>query len=68
MCWACVTYGERRGAYRVLRERCDGKKPLGRTSNRNCDNIKMDIKSFFVQLMQTNYYKIFELLKIFKSF
>jgi len=43
MCWACGMYGERGGAHRVLWKRRDGKKPLGRPSNRYYDNIKMDV-------------------------
>jgi hypothetical protein len=35
--------GDRRGAYRVLVERPDGKGPLGRPKRRWEDNIKMDI-------------------------
>jgi len=34
--------GERRGAYRVLVGRSEGKRPLGRPSHRWEDNIKMD--------------------------
>ena len=30
MGWACGTYGERRGAYRVLAGKPEGKRPLGR--------------------------------------
>jgi hypothetical protein len=36
-------YGDRRGAYRVLVERPEGKRPLGRSRRRWEDNIKMDI-------------------------
>ena len=35
---------ERRGAYRVLVEEPEGKKPLGRPRRRWEDNIKMDIQ------------------------
>jgi hypothetical protein len=30
MDWACITYGERRGAYRVLVWRHEGRRPFGR--------------------------------------
>jgi hypothetical protein len=35
--------GEGRGAYRVLVERPEGKRPLGRPRHRWEDNIKMDL-------------------------
>ena len=35
--------GERRGVYRVLVERPEGKRPLGRPRHRWEDNIKMDL-------------------------
>ena len=35
--------GERRGVYRVLVGRPEGKRPLGRPRRRWMDNIKMDI-------------------------
>ena len=37
-------YGERRGVYRVLVGKPDGKRPLGRTRRRWEDNIKMDLQ------------------------
>jgi hypothetical protein len=37
-------YGDRRGAYRVLVGRKEGKRPLGRPSCRWEDNIKIDLK------------------------
>jgi hypothetical protein len=37
---ACSTYGERRGAYRVLMEKPEGKRPLGRPRLRWDNNIK----------------------------
>jgi len=41
----CSTYGERRGAYRVLVGKPDGKRPLGRRPRRRWeDNIKMDLQ------------------------
>jgi hypothetical protein len=36
--------GERRGVYRVLVERPEGKRPLRRPMRRLEDNIKMDLK------------------------
>jgi hypothetical protein len=35
--------GERRGVYRVLVGKSEGKKPFGRTKHRWEDNIKMDL-------------------------
>jgi len=35
--------GEKRGAYRVLVGKPEGKKPLGRLRDRWEDNIKMDL-------------------------
>jgi len=40
---ACSTYGERRGAYRVLVGKPEKKRPLGRPQHRWEDNIKMDL-------------------------
>jgi len=37
-------YRERRGAYRVLVGRSDGKRPFGRPGCRWDDNIKMDLE------------------------
>jgi len=37
-------YGERRGAYRVLVGKTEGKRPLGRPRRRWEDNIKMDLQ------------------------
>jgi hypothetical protein len=36
--------GERRGVYRVLVGKPEGKRPLGRTRGRWVDNIKMDLQ------------------------
>jgi len=44
MGWAGSTYGERRGAYRVLMGRPEGKRPLGRPRRRWEDNIEMDLQ------------------------
>jgi hypothetical protein len=41
---ACGTHGGRRGAYRALMGRPDGKKPLGRRARRCEDNIKIDVE------------------------
>jgi hypothetical protein len=35
--------GERRGAYRILVGRPEGRRPLGRSRQRGEDNIKMDL-------------------------
>jgi len=37
-------YGERRGVYRVLLGKPEGKRPLGRPTLRLQDNIKMDLQ------------------------
>ena len=39
---ACSTYG--RGVYRVLVEKPEGKRPLGRSRHRWEDNIRMDLQ------------------------
>jgi hypothetical protein len=44
MGWACSTYGEKRGAYRILVRRPEGRRPLGRPRHRWEDNIKMDLQ------------------------
>ena len=36
--------GERRGVYRVLEGKPEGKRPLGRPRRRGEDNIKMDFQ------------------------
>ena len=41
---ACSAYGERRGVYRVLVGKPEGKRPLGRPMHRREDNIKMDLQ------------------------
>jgi len=41
-----VLMGERRGVYRVLVWKPEGKRPLGRTRRRLEDNIKMDLQEF----------------------
>jgi len=44
MSGACSTYGERKGVYRVLVGKPEGKKTLGRPRSRWEDNIKMDLQ------------------------
>jgi hypothetical protein len=39
---ACSAYGERRGVYRVLVGKAEGKRPLWRPRSRLENNIKMD--------------------------
>jgi len=40
----CSEYGDRRGVYRVLVGKPDGKTPLGKPRRRWEDNIKMDLE------------------------
>jgi hypothetical protein len=42
--WTCGTHGERRGVYRVLSGRPEGKRPLGRPRRTWEDNIEMDLR------------------------
>jgi hypothetical protein len=41
---ACSTYGGKRGAYRILVGRPEGRRPLGRPRRRWEDDIKMDLQ------------------------
>jgi hypothetical protein len=41
---ACNTFGERRGAYWVLVEKLEGRKPLGTPRCRWEENIKLDLR------------------------
>ena len=47
MRWAehVARMGEERGVYRVLVEKPEGRRPLGRTRRRWVDNIRMDLWS-----------------------
>ena len=40
----CSMYGERRGAYRAMVGKPEGKRPLGRSGRRWEDYIKMDLQ------------------------
>jgi hypothetical protein len=40
----CSMHGERRGVYRVVVGKPEGKRPLGRPRRRWEDNIKMDVQ------------------------
>ena len=44
MGWECSTYGERTGVYRVVMEKPEGKRPLGRPRLKWEDNNKMDLQ------------------------
>ena len=44
MCGTCSTHGERRGVYRVLMGKPEGRRPLGRLRRRCEGNIKMDLQ------------------------
>jgi hypothetical protein len=40
----CSTYGENRGAYRILVRRSEGRRPLGRPRRRWENNIKIGLQ------------------------
>jgi hypothetical protein len=42
--------GETRNAYRILVEKPEGKRPLGRPRRRWVDNIKMDLRSNWLRI------------------
>jgi len=48
---ACSSYGERRGTYRVLVGKPEGKRPLGRPRRRWEDNINMDLEEVGCEVM-----------------
>ena len=58
---ACSTYGERRGVYRVLVGKPEGKRPLGKPRRRWEDNIKMGLQEVrcggmdWIELAQNRY-------------
>jgi len=47
-----VSMGERRGVYRVLVRKPEGKKPIGRPRPKWEDNIKMDLKEVECESME----------------
>jgi hypothetical protein len=42
----CSTYGERRGAYRILKGKPERRRPLGRPRRGWENNIKRDLQEF----------------------
>jgi len=44
MCGACGMCGEQRGAYRILVQIPEGKRPFGRTRHRWEDNININLQ------------------------
>jgi hypothetical protein len=44
MCRTCGKYRERRGAYRAVERKPEGRRPLKRPRRRWEDNIKMDLR------------------------
>jgi len=54
---ACSIMGEKRGVYRILVSKSEGKRPLGRPMRRWEDDIKMDLKEvgwgvYWIELAQ----------------
>jgi hypothetical protein len=41
---ACSTHGEKKNAYRILMEKSEGKRLLGRPRSRWVNNVKMDLR------------------------
>ena len=54
MVGACSTYGERRGEYRVLVGKPEGKRPFGRLRRIWEYNIKMDLQELGFGIMDWN--------------
>jgi hypothetical protein len=50
--WHVAYMGEKRNAYRVLVEKPEGKRPLGRHRRRWEDNIKMDVREIGWSVME----------------
>ena len=48
MGWACSAYGERRGVYRVLVGKPEGKRPLGRPRRRWEDKGKTALAIIYI--------------------
>jgi hypothetical protein len=55
---ACSTYGERRGVYRVLVGKPEGKRPLGRPRHRWEENINPLATEFFFQILAHPVFKM----------
>jgi hypothetical protein len=49
---ACRTNGNRRGVYRVMVRKPEGKRPLGRARHRCEDNIEMDLQKLGCEGME----------------
>jgi hypothetical protein len=41
---SCSKYGERRGVYRILVGKPEGKRPTGRPRHRREDNVRMELQ------------------------
>jgi hypothetical protein len=52
---ACGTSGKKRGAYRVMVWKLDGRRPIGRPRRRWEDNIKSDLKGKSVERASTGF-------------
>jgi hypothetical protein len=59
---ACSTNGAKKNACRILREKPEGKRPVGRPRHRWEDNIKMDLREIgwggmdWIDLAQDRYH------------
>jgi hypothetical protein len=51
----CGTHGDGRGVYRVLVERPEGKRPLGKPKRRWEDNIKIDLREIGIDGGRTGF-------------